>query len=69
MRVAAMSLVGPSRLIAAPREFGRKRGIAEIDGQPSIAEDDARDPKRSFEILLLRKTRFAIGSASGRQIF
>ena len=38
------SVVGPSRLIAAPREFGRKRGIAEIDGQPSIAEDDARDP-------------------------
>jgi hypothetical protein len=32
-----MSPFGPSRHIAAPRNLGRKRGIAEIDRQPSIA--------------------------------
>jgi hypothetical protein len=40
----ASSVVGPSRHIAVPREFGRYRGIAEVDMQPSIAEDNARDP-------------------------
>jgi hypothetical protein len=36
---------GPSRHIAAPRDLGRERGIAEVDARPSIAEGDARDPK------------------------
>ena len=43
----ALSAIGPSRHIAVPREFGRKRRIAEVGGQPSIAEDDARDPERT----------------------
>jgi hypothetical protein len=42
------SVVDPSRHIAAPREFGRKRGIADIDGQPSIAKRDACDPSETF---------------------
>ncbi len=29
---------------APPRDVGRKRGIAEVDGQPTIAEGDAPDP-------------------------
>jgi hypothetical protein len=40
---------GPSRHIAPPRDLGRYQSIAEVDGQPSIAEGDARDPKRSFD--------------------
>jgi len=40
----AMSPSDPSRHIAPPRDLGRKQSIAEVDGQPSIAEDDARDP-------------------------
>jgi hypothetical protein len=36
---------GPSRHIAPPRDLGRQQSIAEVDGQPSVAEDDARDPK------------------------
>jgi hypothetical protein len=35
---------GPSRHFAPPHDFGRKPEIAEVDGQPSIAEGDARDP-------------------------
>ena len=35
---------GPSQHFAPPHDFGRKRGIAEVDWQPSIAEGDARDP-------------------------
>jgi hypothetical protein len=38
---------GPSRHFAPPHDFGRKRRIAEVDWQPSIAESDARDPKRT----------------------
>jgi putative ABC transport system substrate-binding protein len=30
--------------IASRHELGRKRGIAEVDGQPPFVEDDARDP-------------------------
>ncbi len=41
-----MSARGPSRHFAPPHDFGRKRSIAEVDGQPSIAEGDANDPKR-----------------------
>ena len=37
--------MAPSRQIARPHCLGRKRGIAEIDGPPSGAEEDARDPK------------------------
>jgi hypothetical protein len=40
--LAWMSEFGPSRHIAISVASG---GIAEIDGQPSIAEDDTRDPK------------------------
>jgi hypothetical protein len=39
-----MSPVGPSRHIAPPRDLGRKRGEAEVEGWRSIAEADARDP-------------------------
>jgi hypothetical protein len=40
----------PSRHIGAPRKFGRKQGIAEIDRLPSIAEDDAFDPTATWVI-------------------
>jgi hypothetical protein len=43
-RVGITSAFGPSRHIAPPRDLGRFRGEAEIDGQPSIAEDNAYDP-------------------------
>ena len=43
-----MSAVGPERRIAPPHDLGRERGIAEVDGQPSIAEGDARDPKPKY---------------------
>ena len=39
----AMSAAGPSRHFAPPHDFGRYRGIAEVEGQPSIAKGDARD--------------------------
>jgi hypothetical protein len=39
------SVVGTSQHFAPPHDFGRKRGIAEVDGQPSIAEGDTGDPK------------------------
>jgi hypothetical protein len=39
-----MSPVGPSRHFAPPKDLGRERGIAEVDGQPSVAEGDANDP-------------------------
>ena len=39
------SPVGPERRIAPPHDLGRERGIAEVDGQPSVAEGNARDPK------------------------
>ena len=39
-----MSATGPSQHCAPPHDFGRKRGIAEVEWQPSIAEGDARDP-------------------------
>ena len=42
-----MSPPGPSHHFAPPHDFGRKRGVAEVDGQRSIAEGDARDPKRT----------------------
>jgi hypothetical protein len=41
--VAAVS----ERPIAPPQDLGRERGIAEVDGQRSLAAGDARDPKRS----------------------
>lgn len=43
-----MSRWGPSLYIAAPRDLGRERGIAEVDVRPSIAEGDARDPQRTL---------------------
>jgi hypothetical protein len=39
-----MSACGPLRHIASRHELGRKRGIAEIDGQLSFEEGDAYDP-------------------------
>jgi hypothetical protein len=48
-----MPQFGPSRHIAAPRDLGRKRGIAEVDARPSIAEGDAIDPERTFVALLV----------------
>ena len=48
-----MSASGPSRHFATPHDFGRKRRIAEVDRQPSVAEDDARDPKRTWRPLFL----------------
>ena len=38
----------PVATFAPPHDFGRKWGIAEVDGQPSIAEGDARDPNRTL---------------------
>ena len=38
----------PSQHLAPPHDFGRKRGIAEVDGQPSVAEGDANHPKRTW---------------------
>ena len=35
------------KLPPPPHDFGRKRGIAEVDWQPSIAEGDANDPERT----------------------
>jgi hypothetical protein len=31
------------RKLVMPRDLGRLQSIAEVDGKPSIAEDDARD--------------------------
>jgi hypothetical protein len=45
-----MTAYSPSRHIAAPRDLGRFRGKAEIDGQPSIAGRDAYDPSRHFAV-------------------
>ena len=45
-----MSAIGTSRHIAPPRDLGRYQSIAEVDGQPSIAEGDARGPKRPLRI-------------------
>jgi len=39
-----MTAPGPSRHIASRHELGRKRGIAEVEAQPSIAQGDAFDP-------------------------
>jgi hypothetical protein len=45
---ATTSESGPSQHFAPPHDFGRKLGIAEVDGQLSIVEGDARDPNRTF---------------------
>ena len=65
-----MSASGPSRHFAPPHDFGRKRGIAEVDGQPSTAEGDAGDPKQTFcgsaqEALLIQFER-SLGTAKAR---
>jgi hypothetical protein len=41
---SVITALGPSRHIAAPREFGRERCIAEVEAGPSIAEGGAHDP-------------------------
>ena len=48
VEVDAMSACGPSQHFAPPHDFGRKRGIAEVDWQPSVAEGGARDPKQTL---------------------
>ena len=35
---------------APPRNFGRKRGIAEVDGQPPDPNGDARDPTATLAV-------------------
>jgi hypothetical protein len=57
VRLCRMTACGPSRHIAPPRDFGRQRSIAEVDGQPSIAEDDTRDPLRSAPGKLAKNRR------------
>jgi hypothetical protein len=37
-----MSPPGPSRHFAPPHDFGRNRGVSEVDGRPFIAAGDAR---------------------------
>ena len=43
--------LGPERHIAPPRDLGRYQSIAEVDGQPSIAEDDALDAQQTNMLL------------------
>lgn len=38
----------PFAHFAPPYDCGRKRGVAEVEGQPSIAEGDAYDPNRTW---------------------
>ncbi|WP_210200105.1 hypothetical protein, partial [Bradyrhizobium sp. ARR65] len=45
---AGAAAVGPSRHLAPPHNLSRKQSIAEVDGQPSIADGDARDPYREL---------------------
>jgi hypothetical protein len=47
LRTSSTTAVGPERRIAPSHDLSRERGIAEVDGQPSIAEGNARDPKLS----------------------
>ena len=51
-----MSAVGSSRHLRPPHDFCRKRGIAEVGGQPSIEEAHARDPQWTRAILILRRS-------------
>jgi hypothetical protein len=45
---AQTSQFGPSLLIAPPHGLGRERGIAEIEGRPSVGEGDADDPSATL---------------------
>jgi hypothetical protein len=64
----SMSAPGPSRHFAPPHDFGRKPGIAEVDWQPSIAEGDARDPKRTSGCRLVwRAFRASVAGVANRQ--
>ncbi|WP_210254764.1 hypothetical protein, partial [Bradyrhizobium sp. USDA 3458] len=54
----------PSRHIAPPHDFGRQRGIAEIDKPPSIAEGDVRDPKP--KIGERKVARYLVGPSGGQ---
>jgi hypothetical protein len=56
--------IGPPRHVAAPRDLGRKRGIAEVEGQPFIAAGDAFDPTRTSAELAEGKLRFSLGPKS-----
>ena len=42
---ACLLVLRQAKIIAAPRNLGRQQSIAEVDGQPSIAEGDTFDPK------------------------
>jgi hypothetical protein len=43
--------LGPSRHVAPPRNLGRQRGEAEVEGRRSIAEADAFDPEQTNILL------------------
>ena len=42
-----MSACDTSRHVASPHDFGRKRGMAEVDEPQPVAESDAIDPQRT----------------------
>ena len=44
-RIGVLVGLRQAKIIAAPRNLGRQQSIAEVDGQPSIAEGDTFDPK------------------------
>ena len=53
-----MTAFGPSRHFAPPHDFGSKRGIAEVEGQPSSAKGDARDhPEPTFGLVAMLRCR------------
>ena len=71
IRQCLMSPHGRSRLFAPPHGLGRERGKAEVDEQPSIAEGNARDPKRKLPPIRSRKAaqvrgRFRVPVAAAR---
>jgi hypothetical protein len=48
-----MSLIGPSRHIAPPRDLSRYRSIAEVEGRPTTGAGDAIDPIRTLGSVIL----------------
>lgn len=72
LRTAALARVFLACCI--PRDFGRKQGMAEVDGQPPVAERDAHDPRltstaqsrvsRSLEALHVRWVSLLFAAAA-----
>src|SRR5215472_6354455 len=58
--------MAPSRHIAPPRHLGREQSTAGVDGQPSIAEDDARDPELTRRLLPHSPARLDRAWAKGK---